>query len=34
MGNWLAGKHVDFGAHGVDLEGGAHLATYSGHTLS
>ena len=32
-GQLLAGKHLDFGPHGVDLEGGAHLATYSGRRL-
>jgi tetratricopeptide (TPR) repeat protein len=32
-GQLLAGKHVDLGPHGLDFEGGAHLATYSGHTL-
>ena len=32
-GQLLGGKHVDLGEHGLDFEGGAHLATYSGHTL-
>jgi outer membrane protein len=32
-GQLLGGKHIDIGAHGLDFEGGAHLATYSGHTL-
>ena len=32
-GQLLAGKHLDLGPHGLDVEGGAHLATYSGHTL-
>jgi len=32
-GQLLAGKHIDLGAHGLDFEGGAHLARYSGHTL-
>lgn len=32
-GQLLAGKHVDLGPHGLDFEGGAHLATYAGHTL-
>jgi outer membrane protein len=32
-GQLLAGKHVDLGPHGLDFEGGAHLARYAGHTL-
>ena len=32
-GQLLAGKHIDLGPHGLDFEGGAHLATYAGHTL-
>jgi tetratricopeptide (TPR) repeat protein len=32
-GQLLGGKHIDLGAHGLDFEGGAHLATYAGHTL-
>ena len=29
----LGGKHVDFGAHGLDFEAGGHLANYGGNTL-
>ena len=29
----LAGKHVNLGIHGLDFEGGGHLATYAGHSL-
>ena len=29
----LAGKHLDLGIHGLDFEGGAHLATYAGRSL-
>jgi hypothetical protein len=32
-GQLLAGKHVDLGPHGLEFEGGAHLATYAGQTL-
>jgi outer membrane protein len=32
-GQLLGGKHIDLGPHGLDFEGGAHLATYAGHTL-
>ena len=32
-GQVLAGKHIDLGRHGLDFEGGAHLADYAGHTL-
>lgn len=29
----LAGKHLNLGIHGLDFEGGAHLATYAGRSL-
>jgi len=29
----LAGRHVDLGVHGLDFEGGAHLASYAGREL-
>jgi hypothetical protein len=29
----LAGKHVNLGIHGLDFEGGGHLATYAGRSL-
>ena len=32
-GQLLGGKHIDLGPHGLDFEGGAHLATYAGRTL-
>jgi len=32
-GQLLAGRHVDVGVHGLDFEGGAHIASYAGRQL-
>ncbi len=33
MRNCSRGEHVDLGVHGLDFEGGAHLASYAGREL-